>query len=451
MARGSTQTNVSNLQGADYFNYLAKHGTATEQQAANSWLARNATASKPTTLVKSNTGDYSLKASTTSNNNYTPNPKVASTVDTIWHPPEVLPADSGGYTGGAGGGGGVTDNSGGGGVDIPTGLPDAGATKMDTSAIYAKALMNLLQSSKDGYNNLTNKYIDERGQLRQGSQNATNAGLDLSHQILNNPNLDSVTGLTAGAQSAFNPGVLSADKQLAQLADIYGARSDEYKTAMSTALELQKQGAVSSDVQDIAQAIVSGIQPPDLSRLYGKASAVRAELARQGYDLTKATTDWMATTKFIASSNSPQQVRMRQAEASVENSLGKLAALNDDYKRSNFKFVNKADLIAATNGLYGEKAASQAQMMLGQIGFITDELAQTFMGGNSPTDPAFKIAQQVLGGDFTAKQLEDEIKLIQENLNYRKNSWATVGAMTSGGGTSQYSNSSNNNDPLGIY
>lgn len=201
-----------------------------------------------------------------------------------------------------------------------------------------------------------------------------------------------------------------------------------------------------SDVQSIAQGIESGMQPPVLTGLYGKSAAVRAQLQRDGFDLAKATLDWQAVIKFTAAANSTAQLRMKQAEASVENSLGalqeKVDKLEADGTVTGFKFVNRASLTSAANGLFGEQAAQDAQALIGQISLITDELGQTFMGGNSPTDAAFELAKGVLASNFTASQFKTQIELIKQNLQYRKNSWANVGATSVAGGTNQYTQQS---------
>lgn len=189
-----------------------------------------------------------------------------------------------------------------------------------------------------------------------------------------------------------------------------------------------------------ANAILTGTQPPpnpttgSISKSKGNVLAI---LAKAGYDVTKGWLDFKATEKFVISSNSPQQVRMRQAEQSVEQSLPALQAkvdkLSQDGAMSGFKFVNKASLNAAVNGLYGSAVAQDAQAVVGQLALVTDELGQTFMGGNSPTDSAFDLAKGVLSSDFTAEQFKTQIDLIKENLQYRKNSWSSAGIVGADG------------------
>jgi len=195
----------------------------------------------------------------------------------------------------------------------------------------------------------------------------------------------------------------------------------------------------------VVSGIMKGTQPPLVG--YGANSkegiAIRSALQLLGYDYTKASLDYQAVQKFISSNNSPQQVRMKQAENSVKESLPALKMMADKYVESGFKFVNKADLIAAQNGAEGPEAAKKAQELLGQISLITDELGQTFMGGNSPTDKAFELAAQVLKGDFTMPVLKNQIDLLEKNLQYRENSWNATEA-TGSNGSNQYNQGSSN-------
>jgi hypothetical protein len=196
---------------------------------------------------------------------------------------------------------------------------------------------------------------------------------------------------------------------------------------------------VKSDTQAIGDAIIAGLQPPPSSTSLRTAAnkQLMAYLAKQGYDLKKATLDWTATQAFVKASNSQSQVRMKQAENSVEQSLptlqDKVDKLVADGAVTGFKFVNKASIEAAANGAYGNEAAVDAQAVIGQLSLITDELGQTFMGGNSPTDAAFSLAKGVLASNFTPDQFKSQIDLIQQNLQYRKNSWSNVTPQGVGG------------------
>jgi hypothetical protein len=79
-----------------------------------------------------------------------------------------------------------------------------------------------------------------------------------------------------------------------------------------------------SDAKDIADAIESGDQPPTLQGLYRSAGPVRAELARRGFPLAQAETDWKAVQKHTATLNGPQQTRLMQSIVSASDMLEKI-------------------------------------------------------------------------------------------------------------------------------
>ena len=213
-------------------------------------------------------------------------------------------------------------------------------------------------------------------------------------------------------------------------------------------------GDTLTDPQQIAKAIIAGRQPPVLTGLYSKSSAVRAELERKGYDLAKATEEWQAIQKFIVSSNSTQQVRMRQAETSVEQAINRLEELNKEFKRTGFTPANKAAIYAASQGVGPEKNA--ATEFVTQLNVITDELAVVLQGGNTPTERSMELAQGMISKNLSMEQIQKQINIVRQNLQYRKNSWATVGAITPGGEnryaptTSTDPTASTTNDPMGI-
>lgn len=175
-----------------------------------------------------------------------------------------------------------------------------------------------------------------------------------------------------------------------------------------------------AEVQAIGDAIISGEQPPELTRLYGKSAKVRAYLAQKGFNLTKAQTDWTSTQRFATSLNGPQQVRLNQALDSVEHSLPELRKLNEQFKRSNWTPANKAELALAITGTDPVRR-DLATKYLGQINLMKDELGQAFMGGGVPTDKAFELADDILKPVYGAKQLDVSIDQLAINLRIRKN------------------------------
>lgn len=188
-----------------------------------------------------------------------------------------------------------------------------------------------------------------------------------------------------------------------------------------------------SDAKAIADAIISGDQPPDVKGLFRLAGPVRAELAKQGYDMTKANLDWEATKKHLATLNGAQQTRLRQSISTASDSLGVIEDLAQQWDGGKFPILNKANLALAVNGVLGPKAQQIATNLQAQITDVTSELGNVYMGGNSPTDHALGLAQKNLSADWTKDQLLSAIKLARTNLQIRQNSITNSGAVLSGG------------------
>ena len=82
----------------------------------------------------------------------------------------------------------------------------------------------------------------------------------------------------------------------------------------------------------------------------------------------------------------------------------------------------KAALMAAKQGLAGPQAQSIATQLDAQIGDVASEIGNAYMGGNSPTDHALKLAEKNLRSDWSESTLKDAINLARTNLKIRRNS-----------------------------
>lgn len=200
--------------------------------------------------------------------------------------------------------------------------------------------------------------------------------------------------------------------------------------------QVQIQSSTGDEAKAIAEAIISGDQPPSVQGLYRFAAPVRAELAKQGYNLTAANLDWEATKKHLATMNGSNVTTMMTSITTASDSLGVIQNLADQWQAGRFPILNRAELALAKNGAYGKEAASIARQLEGQITDVVSELGQVYMGGNSPTDHALKLAEKNLSADWDQKVLTDMITLARTNLSIRKNSILNSGAILSGGQSS---------------
>lgn len=186
-------------------------------------------------------------------------------------------------------------------------------------------------------------------------------------------------------------------------------------------------GEKAQDAKDIAAAIMRGEQPPEMTRLFSLAGPVKAELARKGYNLTKATEDWTATQKYLSTLNSQQQTRLRQAVSFAAESLPLVRQLVTDWDSAGLPVLSKANLEAAAKGTYGPSQQSLARRLKAQIADLTSELGTVYKGGNSSTDESLRLAAENLQADWSKKAALDAIDQIDKNLTIRTNSMSNTG------------------------
>lgn len=181
----------------------------------------------------------------------------------------------------------------------------------------------------------------------------------------------------------------------------------------------------------IGGMIMRGEAPPVLQRMYAIAPYVMDHLSANGFNLTEATKDWTAINQHLKSLNSTQQLRLRQAVNFTYDSLDVLENLYNDWTKTGlpggFKDYNKAALVAASH-LPGENGA-KAQALLTQINDLTSEMATVYKGGGASTDDGLKLAAENLKGEWNAVTFKKALKLLRTNLQIRRNSINTTGAV----------------------
>jgi len=192
-----------------------------------------------------------------------------------------------------------------------------------------------------------------------------------------------------------------------------------------------------SPIQLIARGIINGNQPPVLTGLYGKGAAVRAELEKQGYNLTDATSDWTALQKYTATMNGSKILSLRASAQTAMDSLDLITQFSNQLEsqvpRDKFPILNRAAIASAKNGLFGQDAQNTATMLDQQISEITSELATVYKGGNGATDDALKLGATQLSSNWDKKLLDAAVKNVRANLQIRVNSYKNLGPATADG------------------
>lgn len=243
-------------------------------------------------------------------------------------------------------------------------------------------------------------------------------------------------GELAEAQAVVDEGAGGPHKYTAS--DIKAAKDfiTKYNRPPTTVISM---GEKKAEAKDIAGAIERGEQPPVITGMgMGGAGAIRSELAKRGFNLSRAQQDWQATQAYIRSLNSAQQLRLRQATDFAFESLDLLdnrdepgndliGQLRRFVPRSKYPILNQAALNAAKQGGFGDAAASAARQLDSQITDLQSELATVYKGGNSPTDVGLNQASKMLSGAWSENTLRDAVDLSRKNLRYRLNSIRNTG------------------------
>jgi hypothetical protein len=181
------------------------------------------------------------------------------------------------------------------------------------------------------------------------------------------------------------------------------------------------------DAAVVAESIINGLQPPNIRGLYSKGGLVRAELARKGYNLQRAESDWNAVQTHIRTLNGQQQERLRQAIQFTADSTQVVENLYNEWlqiaPQTGLRAISKATLAAAKQ-LPGRPGAI-AQTMEAQINDLVSELATVYKGGYTSTDESLKLAAQNLKTDWNEATFKKALETLRTNLRIRKNSIET--------------------------
>lgn len=180
-------------------------------------------------------------------------------------------------------------------------------------------------------------------------------------------------------------------------------------------------GIGAEGVSNIVDGVISGKIPlAALNGMYRNKAAIVAGLADKGFDISGAMIAFNADQRFYSQMNSGVQVRIRQNLDTLGQSIPLLRKDAEEWNAGGFPLLNKVNLVAATQGVYGPKANAIAAKLIQQIADVTGAAAGVIMGGGTPTDAAFKIAGDQISQDWSYPTLMAAADQLEQNLNFRK-------------------------------
>jgi len=180
-----------------------------------------------------------------------------------------------------------------------------------------------------------------------------------------------------------------------------------------------------NDVAEIVKGYKDGTTPVNLpGRATKEYTAIQAEAHRQGFDLSKAVNNFVATQRAITSLNSTQQIRLTENISKATEMLPRIESLNDalesemkSFSKGKVQLINRGLMSAAKNGAYGDNAKTLATQLDAQIADFTSDLGNVYMGGNAPTDRGLELASKNLNSDWDKKTFKGAVDQARYNLN----------------------------------
>ena len=192
-----------------------------------------------------------------------------------------------------------------------------------------------------------------------------------------------------------------------------------------------------SDTKQIATAIREGRQPPTTTGLYRNAKAVRADLEREGFNLSEANLQWQAAQTQVKSLNAPQMVRYAGLAKSVLTTIDEVKGLAVQMDNSGVPLANKAKIAAYIQTSGNTESGQLAAKYVAAVNTLKEEFTNLAQGGYAPTEAAWTLANQQVNADYGVKELNSSLTEVQRLLRYRLQgipNFQTLGP----GGTNRY-------------
>lgn len=190
-------------------------------------------------------------------------------------------------------------------------------------------------------------------------------------------------------------------------------------TQTATRADIPGMSPNDNPAKGIADAVRAGLQPPDLKGLYRQGGAVRAQLAQDGFDLSRAQQEWESAHKQILSLNGPQMVRYAGLATSVVNTIDRVKELSQQLQLGGVPIANKAELTAFIQAAGNSEKGQLATKYMTAVGVLQEEMANLVQGGYAPTESAWDLALKQVNGNYGVKQLDASLGEVQRLVRYR--------------------------------
>jgi hypothetical protein len=172
-------------------------------------------------------------------------------------------------------------------------------------------------------------------------------------------------------------------------------------------------------VKNIVDGIKSGKLPPDTTGLYRLAPGVKSQLAKDGFDLTHAQLEMAAAKKQIQALDGPQMVRYVGLANGVDKTIDRVRELSVQMKQGGIPLLNQLELKKFIQVEGNSPRGQLATAYNTQVGILKEEFANLANGGYAPTEPAWKLANEQINGNYGVLQLGASLDEVQRAIRYR--------------------------------
>lgn len=183
-----------------------------------------------------------------------------------------------------------------------------------------------------------------------------------------------------------------------------------------------RSGRSPEDAKQIVQAMKNGDQPPLTTGLYGMGPLVKAEAERQGFNIAQAQLEWRAAEKQILSLNGPQMTRFVGLARGVQNTIDEVKRLAERMQLGGIPALNAAELQGYIQTQGNSANGRLATNYMTAVNTLKEEFANLANGGYAPTEPAWKLADQQINGNYGVYQLSDSLDEVRRLIGYRLHS-----------------------------
>lgn len=208
--------------------------------------------------------------------------------------------------------------------------------------------------------------------------------------------------------------------------DVFGAQYGRVNPLTGEATPLQNGDSVGNEmVKNLADGIQSGKQLPIVGQGSGTGAkinaAVKSELQKRGFDLTKADMEYESAKKQISSLNSSQMVRYAGLSNSVVNTIDRVNELAQQMQNSGITGLNAAKIATLKNTAGNTPAGQLATQYETAVNTLKEEFANLAQGGFAPNEAAWDLANQQINGNYGVDQLKASLGEVQRLVRYRLN------------------------------